>query len=482
MPLWNHQEKGADFIQKNTASLLFWGMGSGKSYAAIAGLKKINAQKALIVCPKRVIPTWIDQFDEHAKDEFDLIIPKSGTVKKKAQEVKKRLLNRRDPRPKVVILNYETVWRPGLGHTYKQLTKRKKYITDKGLLRSIYWDIIIADESHKIKAAGSSVSLFFKMLNQNSKKRVALTGTPMPNSPLDLYGQYRFLDPSIFGTSFQRFRMRYAEMGGYENRQVVNFINQEELNKKMFLIADRIRTEDVIKLPGFKDKYIKCELTTAGKKAYNDFLKETILEFQNGEELTAKNAMVKNMRLAQITSGIVKDDSGNEHIVDTSKLETVREFISNIDEPLVIFTRFRAEVIQLRKMIEKMIEDGEKNCGVCQIASDIDERHLFKTGKADIVIVNLQSGGTGLNELVRARYGLYYSIGYALGDYKQSRARIRRPGSDLSKDIIYYHLVVQGTVDEVIKRALDSKENAIDAVVNYFERKAGIRARQKKIA
>jgi SNF2 family DNA or RNA helicase len=482
MPLWEHQKDGVEFIKKNAGSLLYWGMGSGKSRTTIEAIKAVKAMKTLIICPKQVIPTWASQFKEHSPDEFNLIVPVKGTVKKKAEEVKKKLENKRNTQPHVVVINYETVWRPGLGHTYKQISRNKKIITDKGLLRKIAWDLVVVDEAQKIKAAGSSVSMFMKLLNQNSRRRVGLTGTPMPNSPLDIYGIYRFLDPSIFGTSFQRFRMRYAEMGGFEMRQVVRFINQDELNRKIFSIASRVKTEEVLKLPDFEDIYVNCELSSAGRKAYNEFLEETIIEFQNGKELTAANAMVKNLRLAQIASGIVRDDEDNEHIVDTSKLDLLKELLLSIDEPAVIFTRFRTEVREIRKMIEAMNKSGEKTDKPCQIASGIDERNLFSSGKANICIANLQSGGTGLNELVRARYAFYYSTGYSLGDYEQSKGRIRRPGSKLDKTVMYYHLIAQDTIDEVIKQALKKKQSTIEAVVEYFARRANIQVTKKKAA
>lgn len=474
MGLWEHQQNAVEFIKKHDGCLLYHGMGAGKSYSSIAAIKELNAEKVLIVCPKQVLKTWIKQFALHAKDEFDLIVPLTGTVSKKAAEIEKRLNNKRDTRPKIVVINYESCWRAGLGHTYRQIGKRKKIIVNKGLIRKIHWDIVICDESHKIKSAGSEVSMFIKMLTQNSTKRIGLTGTPMPNNPTDIYAQYRFLDPDIFGTSFQRFKMRYCIMGGFEDRQIMAFANQDELNKKMFSIAHRVKTEDVLKLPDFEDIYVDVQLSPKGEKLYQEFLEETILEFQNGEELTAANAMVKNLRLAQIASGIVTDDAGNEHMVDTSKLEMLKELISNIDEPIVIFTRFRVEVREARKMVEAMIAAGEKK-GVCQIASGIDERDKFESGEADIVIVNEQAGGTGLNELVRARYAFYYSIGYSLGNHEQSRARIRRPGSDLTKDVLYYYLIAENTIDEVIKQALEKKKNTIEAVVEYFARKAGIK-------
>jgi len=312
--------------------------------------------------------------------------------------------------------------------------------------------------------------MFFKALRPKTKKRIGLSGTPTPNSPLDIYGIYRFLDPDIFGTSYQRFQMKYALMGGFENYTVLKIINQQELNQKVYSIADRVETEDVIELPDCSDIYVDCELSPKARKAYDEFYKEAILEFSSGTELTAANVLVKQLRLAQITSGTVLDDDGHEHVIDTAKLDTLEELILSMDEPCVVFTRFRSEVKQIRAMIESFKQKGEKPRTVCQIASGIDERDLFASGKADICVVNIQSGGVGLNELVRARYAFYYSTGYSSGDFEQSKARIRRPGSDLTKKVLYYHIIAKNTMDEVIKKSIDKKLNIIQTVLQDFSK------------
>ncbi len=468
MSYWKHQQNGIVFVRDKDGSLLWYGMGAGKSYTSIGIIRDHQAQTILIACPKPVVKTWINEFAKHTtKNEFTIIAPTSGSVAKKVIEIKKRLDYKHDTKPKIVILNYESIWRPGLGHTYDKW----KNLKDKGLIRNTNWDIVFADECQKLKSPGSKISLFFKLLKSKAKKRIALSGTPTPNSPLDIYGIYRFLDPDIFGTSFQRMRMRYAEMGGFEMRQVVKYINQAELNQKVYSIADRVETEDVIELPDFVDIPIECDLSPKARKAYDEFYKEAVLEFSSGTELTAANVLVKHLRLAQITSGIVKDDDGNEHVIDTSKLDTLEDLLLGIDEPCVIFTRFRSEVNQIRKMIEGFKKKGERPRTVCQIASQIDERDLFASGKAEICIVNIQSGGVGLNELVRARYGFYYSTGYSSGDYEQSRARIRRPGSDVTKKVLYYHIIATNTMDEVIRRAIGKKLNIIEMVLKDFSSK-----------
>ncbi len=440
---------------------------SGKSYTSIGIATDKKAQTILLGCPKSVLPTWESEFERHAPGQFDIFIAKKGSVAKKTKDVDK-FLNKRTSLnlPKVVVINYESIWRPGFGHIYDKW----KNIKDIGLIRKTHWDLIIADEIQKIKAPGSKVSLFFKLLKQNSTDRLGMSGTPFPNSPLDTYGVFRFLDSTIFGTSFQRFKMKYAEWGGFENRQVMRYINQAELNTNVYSISHRVETEDVIELPDYIDVPIYCELSKKAMTLYQEFKKEAVVQFQNGEELSVNNILVKYLRLAQMASGIIKDNQGKRHIIDTAKFDTIRDLILGINEPIVIFTRFTAEVNGIIDMIKKFKSRGEKERTVCRLVGGIDERELFKTGKADIIVVNIQAGGIGVNELVRARYGIYFSTGYGPGDYEQSRARIRRAGSDVNKKVFYYHIIAKGTIDVIIMRAIERKLNIIKTVLADFSR------------
>ena len=330
------------------------------------------------------------------------------------------------------------------------------------------WDLVVVDESQKIKSSNSNVSKFFHKLGQRANKRLALSGTPAPNSPLDIFGTYRFLDQDIFGKSFHRFKMRYAEWGGFENRQVQKFINQKEMNQRVYSIAHRIRTEDVVELPDCTHQTIECTLSPKAQKVYNEFMKEAIITFQDGNELTASNVLVKYLRLAQIASGTVIDDEGKEKLIDTTKLDALKTLLLGIDEPIVIFTRFRAEVKQIREMISALPKSGERARTVAELTGSKDERAEFASGKAEIIIVNIAAGGVGVNELVRSRYAIYFSTGYSSGDYEQSLARVRRPGSNVKKKVHYYHIIAKNTIDEKIMIAIEKKMSIIEAVIAIF--------------
>src|SRR5262249_16192811 len=132
----------------------------------------------------------------------------------------------------VAVVNYEAAWQEPMG----------------ALLLATKWDLVILDESHRVKAPGGKASMFCASLRKSAAARLCLTGTPMPLSPLDLYAQYRFLDPGIFGTSFAAFRNRYAVMGGYGGHEVLGFDEERmpELNDRMYSIGFRVMADDVL--------------------------------------------------------------------------------------------------------------------------------------------------------------------------------------------------------------------------------------------
>jgi hypothetical protein len=116
----------------------------------------------------------------------------------------------------------------------------------------------------------------------------------------------------------------------------------------------------------------------------------------------------------------------------------------------------------VRLLKERLIELGRIPC---EISGSMDEQEKFEKGEADIACVQIQAGGEGLDMLKRAHYCIYQSLTYSLGQYRQSRARILRPGQ--TQHCFYYHIIARKTVDKKIVKALEKKEE----VVNYILRK-----------
>lgn len=454
MPLWNHQKHVTTEALKHTGYMIAHSMGCGKSLSAIEIANRIDAKNILILCPKTVISVWPEQFKKHSQKTYTVLPLEKGSVKKKTAEAEKLLKSiSRNGDSGVVVLNYESAWRPPAGPDYNDENK----MIDKGLLINTKWDLIILDESHRIKAPGSKISWFAKRLAASTNKRLCLTGTPTPNSPLDIYAQYRFLDSTVFGTSYARFRNHYATMGGFENRQAIGYINEKEMNKKFYSIAHKVSSRDVLDLPPEMHETRYCNLSPKAQKIYKTIEKDFYIKVDKGE-LTVNNALVKLLRLSQITGGYMPfDDQEKGEIIDNAKLDVLEDLLTDIDsnEPVTIFSRFTNEIERIVKLCEKL----KRKPSV--LYKGINEIAEWQAGYSNVLIAQVQSGSEGIS-LVRSNICILFSVGFSLGQYEQLLARTMRPGQ--KRNVVYYSIIAKGTVNEKVYAALRNKKKVIDYI------------------
>ena len=469
MESWEHQRKAWAFSHRREAVLLALEMGCGKTKTAIDIIETaktpmrpwplnngvgqdgedgddhdiIQLCPVLIVAPLSVLPVWEAQIEMHSRGDLRPLVLR-GTVAKKAHQIKKAYSQ---PRwPTAIIVNYESLWREPLA----------------SLILSMDWGWVILDEAHKIKSPGSKVSRFCARLAPCSHRRLALTGTPMPHSPLDVYGIFRFLDVGLFGSSFAKFRGEFATMGGFQDKQVVAHRNLDKLAGMMDRITFSCKAADVLDLPPTQDIEHPVELSTKEYRAYLEMEGDFVAWLEEaGENIVASNALAKIIRLQQITSGylpIPSSDFGQVEQIGTSKADALRDLLEGIDEPAAVFCKFRHDLATVQRIAESL---GRKYCEVSGTRKDIDTGR-WTEDQGDIAGIQIQAGGLGI-DLTRARYGIYYSPSHSLGDYLQSRARLHRPGQD--RPVTFIQLVGQQTIDEAIYKALAKKEKVIESVI-----------------
>jgi len=445
---WRHQIEAFQFVMERLlcgvgAALLALEMGVGKTLVALMVLAAMAARRILICCPLRVVPVWRQQIERHL--DLPLIVvtldDSAGSVanKKKLAEEKLRLADATG-RPLAVIINYDSVWRAPFAEWAEQQP----------------WDLIIADESHRLKAPGGKASLAFKRLRSHARARLALTGTPLPHSPLDAYAQFRFLDPSIFGPSFAAFRQKYAVMGGFQKKQVTDFQHLDELEALMKTITFRV-SKDVLDLPPETHVTYECDLSPEALRVYRDLEEDFVAEVRDGR-VTAANAMVKLLRLQQVAGGWVKTDDGQYHRVDSAKQNLLADTLEDIgpNEPVVVFCRFHADL--------DAVHEVAKTAGFqsLELSGRRDELKRWQAGEAQVLAVQISAGGVGV-DLTRARYSILYSLSFSLGEYDQCLARTHRPGQ--LRPVLHIHLVAKNTVDERIQRALDRRAEVVDSIL-----------------
>jgi SNF2 family DNA or RNA helicase len=453
---WQHQQDAYDFLRGlfengQNAGAVFSAMGTGKSNVVVALAQALELKRVLIVAPKSMLESWPDTFRNHAG--MDEAFPLTGTIKSRAVELWNRAKGNPDT-PRVFVTNYAAVWQGKLGATVSE----------------IEWDLIVLDESQHIKSPGGKASNFLYRIGQRARYRMIMTGTPLHHSPLDVFAQYRFLDPAIFGTSFARFKQRYAvEINAGKFLRVVGYQNEAELSQKMYRIAFRVEDDvlDLPLMPPVNDRLIDLEPAT--RRAYDQFERDLVLEVGKGA-VTASNVLVRFLRLQQITSGylpLTDDDTGetSTHHVGTEKYDALLELLDEFpqDRPIVVFARFRHD---LERINEAARASGRDYLELSGSRNQWREWQEQRTGN-EVLGVQVASGSSGI-DLTRSNYAVYYSTGFSLGDYRQSVARLQRPGQ--TKPVFVYHLTARNTIDTKVRRAIKNNEAITTAILDEMRR------------
>lgn len=455
---YNHQVLAYNIGIKLPCIALFMEQGTGKTLAAIAiagrRFKRGEIKKVLVVAPSSVTLVWRDEFIKHADFPYELEVLE-GPVQRRI-EIITSWPNNPDVL-QVAVINYEATWR-----------MEKELLTWRP-------DMVICDESQRIKSPSAKQSKTMHKFAQVAKYRLALSGTPITQGLIDIYSQYKFLEPSIFGTSFYAFRNRYCIMGGYENYQIIGYKNVDELTRKMHSIAFRVTKAEALDLPEQVDQVQYCELEPYARDIYEDIRNLNLAELINEERVTVTNVLTRLLRLSQVCGGFMKDDSGTLQQVSSAKLTLLAELLSDLSpsKKIVIFARFLPEIESIKQLLEKMkisyvwitgeVEPQKRSHAVWQFQNN-NECRAF--------VAQIATGGLGIT-LTASDLAIFYSLDFSYANYDQCKARIHRLGQ--RNTCTYIHLIARDTVDEKILNTLQRKKNVAEDVVDnwrqYFERR-----------
>lgn len=434
---------------------LLFEMGCGKTLTAIAiagaAYEKGEIEKVLVVAPTSVCSVWPKEFSDYANFKYKVNVL-LGDKKKRLQELE-ALKNFPFKALKVAVINYESTWREGL---FEALIDWKP-------------DLVIADESQRIKTHDAEQSKAMHQIGDVAKYKLILSGTPVQNDAIDLFSQYRFLDPTIFGWNYYAFRNRYAIMGGFNRKQIVGYKDLDQLIQKEHSIAYRVTKDEALDLPEqtFLTRYI--QLTGKEKQLYDKIKKDSFAELENGGMITAPTVLTKLLRLQQFTGGFIQADEGvKPELVFKGKLnaleDVLEDYVIGEGKKLVVFCRFRPEIDLIQKLLEK------KKIQYRSIYGDIkiDDRgpivaDFQKDPEIKVFLAQIDTAGLGIT-LTTADTCVYYSENFNYAAYSQSLARIHRIGQ--RNVCTYIHLVVEKTVDEVILKALSKKEDLAKTIVD----------------
>jgi len=466
--LWPHQQKGFDFAENREASLLGMRMGEGKSATAIALTDRWNTQRCLVVAPAGIRGVWRRELAKHSNRDHEAVILDKGSVRKRTAQADEAWNTA--TKPLYLVTNYESIWR------WPQAQ----------WLLSRRWDCVILDEAHRISGQ-SKVSEFCAELRPKATRRLALTGTPLTQSPLSIWGIARFLDPTVFGDDFAEFRWLYENRYTVPLRKAIAKHNQQCLlqgvplfvppdemmhgvcNPKAFLkrlAKITYRSENVVlNLPPLTIEQRSFRLSNGARRLYDSIATGYGYEISTGHWLDVQDSYSITMRLQQITSGYLPDLGGRPEQIDTGKAECLADVLDEAGGmPVVVFVRFKHDLDTVRSAAERLDLTYGEISG--RRKDGIDENAVMTKG-LNVVGVQEQSGGAGI-DLSDARIGVDYSPTWELKNYVQKIARLHRPPQ--KNPVIIYSLVAEDTIDEEIHRALIARQEVIDHAWRWMPR------------
>ena len=458
--LWSHQPPAIEYLNAHDASLLDAHMGTGKSFIQIQNVRHVASGprgRTLILCPSAVLGVWRREFSIHAPEEFDVIIlDGKANSSKKAERVNDALkVQQAHLRPLVVVVNYESFWLPPIWR----------------VLNSVLWDKLVADESHRTKSFRAKCSVHTWKIGKRSGSRTALTGTPMPNEPGDIFAQYRWLDQRIFGIFWGAFKTQYAVMNKWIPQKVDTWVNLEEMNRKINLIRYHI-PRSVLVLPEKQDIRIEVTLSPAGMKIYQQMKKESIafikkqmdgIDPDQVKTAVGSNGAVQFLRLLQLAQGYVTDDEGDEVNTDTEKRRALMDLLQDLDEPVCVYGWFKHDLACVERCCEIL---GRRYGEISGRRKDLTP-HAKMPDDIDVMGVQCKSGSAGI-DLTRSRIGIIMNSGLlSPGDFDQMISRQHRPGQ--TKDVIYYHLVSAKTVETKLIDERGRKRDIVDVLLSELK-------------
>ncbi len=468
--LWKHQIKAIQLAEANPNFFLAMEQGTGKTRSTIEILRRRYAKrsgliKTLIVCPVIVCDNWKKEFAMFSKvNQKDIIVLTAAGSKR--CDMFLNAVGDTMAAPKIIITNYQGLL---IDKLYNLLSIWKP-------------EVLICDESHRLKNHSSKTAKKIMHLADMAQQKLLLTGTPILNSPSDLWMQFRVLDGGdTFGKNYFSFRSRYFKDANAGMNKLTHFPNwvpqagafeeiKERIKPKMF----RVLKKECLDLPPLMRQVVLVSMSPEQRRMYNEMKNEYLTYIKDLKNqprpIAAQLAITKALRLQQILTGFAKGTDDTIHRVATNpRLEALENLLEVItpSSKVIVWACFKENYKAITELCDKMKIGYAQIHGDISHAKRIEEMDRFRSDAVcRVMVANQSAGGSGIN-LVEASYCIYFSKGFSLEADLQSEARNHRGGSEIHEKITRIDLVCAGTIDEHINEALSKKQNISDSILNW---------------
>jgi len=480
MNLYKHQQLGVEFLTQRKSAGLFWEMGTGKSRTSIAAAQQLFAQKkiarVLICCPAAVRYAWGEEFgkliseDRSAKFTFYFYNAATQSFDLHATALLDNL--------EICVISYS-------------LLQQERHVKAIEAFCSMRSTLLICDESSFVKNRNAKQTHGALKIAQRCSYRWLLTGTPIANSPLDLYAQGLVMNAASVADgplkgfhNFYHFRYTYGVMGGYKMKQVVAYKNLDKLQKRFAHYVSRLTKKQCLDLPAKSYTTREVTLTDATWRIYKELQRDALLALGKDDVHPEPNAATRIMRLCQLTSGHVSVAPLTDEDADEMPDLTVKQLTETRDisaeklhflldelndgelssqQAIIVWCRWRRERERLKLILKAHTSFHIYEVFGGQSASSRSEAlsEFTSCSERRVLLAQPHAGGYGLN-LTAAHTAVFLSNDFSHTARIQAEDRCHRIGQ--KHNVEYVDVLARGpagqqTVDHRILKVLREKKD-----------------------
>ena len=440
----NYQQFATDFILNQSICCLMLDMGLGKTVITLTALWQLaldsfDVSRVLVIAPKRVAEdTWPKELAkwEHLTGLTSSLVLGSAAERKAALQRKAFLY----------IINRENVaW----------------------LVKNHYWDfdMVVIDELSSFKSNKAERFKAMKKVRPMVTRIVGLTGTPAPNTLLDLWPQMYLMDMGQrLGRFIGGFRDRFF-LPDKRNREIIySYKPREGAEDAIYaLISDiciSMKAADYLDMPERIDNRIEVSMSPKERKLSDDFQKDMVLSIDD-EELDAANAAALSNKLLQMANGAVYGEDKKIIPIHDRKLDALEDLVEAANgKPLLVAYWYKHDLQRIKARF--------KNARCIDTAKDIDD---WNAGKIPLALIHPASAGHGLNLQDGSWTIVWFGLTWSLELFQQLNARLWRQGQ--KHTVVIHHIVTKGTHDEDVMWALENKDTRQSALIEAVRARIG---------
>ncbi len=450
-------------------------MGAGKSKILIDELSQLYLEgvvdRMLVVAGSGSYEDWISKHvPENLPEEIHALVHLWQGGSSKTEQLRLNSMMNGPPMLRILAINIE-----GLGSSERAAIVAQNFVRGGKALFAV-------DEASKIKNESAHCNVVATRIGRDAVVLRTLTGSPITKSPLDIWGQMKFLGvEQDFASNYYAFRARFCttvdiraglskrrpgDSGPPKSRtikKVTGYQNLDRLTRVLEQHSHRVLKEDCLDLPPKIYQVHRVPLTDEQRRLYRQMAQVATAEIHGGVWSSAKNAMGILAKLHQIVLGHIVDESGEVHGIETLRPAALCDLVEEAGDKVIVWCAYRRDVTLVLQELARRFPTrwSVRYDGLATPDARATAKVEFQEGNAHCFVGTAATGGYGVT-LTASATTIYYSNSHNLDHRVQSEDRSHRDGQ--TRAVTYVDMISPRTVEERIVKLLREKKNISDTV------------------